>query len=162
MTMKRQDIITDPELSKKLKAAGIIEEPILGFWYELRRVYKDHDHQRLARTKNKLFRWEFNLPKEKIPLYSNTSFSDEIGSYSLELADRIPAYTADELMGYLPVKIKIDDDYIRHIEIQGDLISIYYKSERTSFILGETVIDTSLTSAVARMIISLSMQGCRN
>jgi len=160
--MKRQDIITSPELSKKLKAAGIIVEPLIGFWYELRRVYKDHDQQRLARSKNKILRWEFNLPKDKLPLYSSTSFSDEIGSYKLELSDRIPAYTADELMGYLPVKIKIDDDYIRFIEIQGDIITIYYKSENTSFILGETVVDTNLTSAVARMIVSLKMLGCRN
>ena len=160
--MKRQDMITDPEISKKLKAAGISSEPLLGFWYELQRIYRDHDDQRVARSKNKVMRWEFNLPEDKIHVYEGTEFSDEIGTYKLKLSDKIPAYTLDELISYLPVKIYAGDEYLRHIEIDGDVISICYRSEKTSFILGETVVDTNLTKAVAKMIVSLNVQGCVN
>ncbi|MBU1627223.1 hypothetical protein KKB18_07635 [bacterium] len=160
--MKRQDIITDPELSKKLKDAGIKEEPLMGFWFELRRIYKDYDHQKIARAKNKILKWEFNVPKEKLPLYEKTTFSDEIGSYNLQLADMIPAYTLDELLNHLPLKIRIGEEYVRHIVIDADVITICYKSDKTSYILGETVVDKNLTTAVAKMIILLSMQGCMN
>jgi len=160
--MKKLDIVTNPELSKKLKAAGVNMEPMLGFWFELHRVYKDHDHQRAAQQKDKTFRWEFNLPENKVPIYEQTTFSDEIGSYRLKLAARIPAYTMDELLSKLPVRLRYDDEYIRHIEVSGDKISICYRSKTSSFILGETIVDKSMVSAVGRMIITLAMQGCMN
>jgi len=160
--VKHQDIITGPELSKKLKALGIFEEPLLGFWYELHRIYENHDHQRAAQKKNKTVRWEFNLPEESLAIYQKTTFSDEIGTYRLKLVNKIPAYTYGELMEHLPVKIRLDDDYIRRINVEGDRITICYKSKRTSFILGETIVDKDLTSAVAKMLLSLNMQGCVN
>jgi hypothetical protein len=153
--MDHKEIVTGPELSKLLKEIAFNRPSTLGHWFELHRVYENIDHQRTAKNQAKSSRWEFNIPKEKIALYEETKFTDELGKYRMKAVEQYPAYTVEELISFLPTKLQFDDDFIRHIEMCNGKSVVYYKSKSTSFILGETIEDSDLKAALVKMIVAL-------
>jgi hypothetical protein len=157
--MKPEELVTNPEISKKIAKIVMNQTTSLGFWFELKRIYGDPAKQNMAEEKGKATRWEFNIPEDKIPVYEQMSFTDEIGAYRMKFIEKYPAFTMEELLKLLPDKVTIDDEYLRHIEIAGNKTKIYFKSKTTGFVAGDTIEDSDEKTAIILMIISIKTKG---